>query len=153
VEQPRARFTGRALVLLLVLAALVASYASSLRAYVDQRGHIGSLQAQIEDSREAIADLEREKKRWDDDAYVIAQARARFAFGFPGEIGYQVLDEEGRPLGHDDTLSEPEPVAEDRPEWWERTLDSVEVAGHPPREDAGPVERITTPPDLRSPSE
>jgi hypothetical protein len=136
-----------------VLAALVASYASSLRAYVDQRSHIGSLHAQIEDSRAAIADLQREKKRWDDDAYVIAQARARFAFGFPGEIGYQVLDEEGRPLGHEDSLSAPEEVEQDRPEWWERTLDSVEVAGHPPRRDSGPVERITTPPDLRSPSE
>jgi hypothetical protein len=134
-----------------VLAALVASYASSLRAYLDQRSHIGSLHAQIEDSRAAIADLEREKKRWDDDAYVIAQARARFAFGFPGEVGYQVLDEEGRPLGHEDSLSAPEPVAPDRPEWWEKTLDSVGTAGHPPRKDDGPVERITTPPDLRSP--
>ena len=150
----RPRFTGRALVLLLVVAALVASYASSLGAYVDQRQHVASLHEQIEDSESAIADLRREKKRWRDDAYVIAQARARFAFGFPGEIGYQVLDEDGQPLDHEDSLSVPTTPVEDEPEWWETTVESVGVAGDPPKPGEGvPVEKITTPPDLRAPTE
>lgn len=136
--------------LLLVVAALVASYASSLRAYVEQRRHVAALHAQIEDSGAEIAELRRERKRWADDAYVIAQARARFAFGFPGEIGYQVLDEEGRPLGHEDSLTTPAEVTDDGPEWWQSTVDSVVVAGRPPRaRDSGPVDRITAPPDLR----
>ncbi len=150
----RPRFTGRALVVLLVLAALVASYASSLGAYLDQRRHVASLHEQIESSETAISDLRREKQRWRDDAYVVAQARARFAFGFPGEIGYQVLDEDGRPLDHEDSLSVPAATAPDEPEWWETTLESVTVAGDPPTaRDSGPVEDITTPPDLRTPTE
>jgi hypothetical protein len=43
----RSRFTGRAAVLVLVLAVLTVSYASSLRAYLQQRAHIGDLKAQI----------------------------------------------------------------------------------------------------------
>lgn len=124
------RVTTRAAVLLLVLAALVASYASSLRAYLDQRAQIAAVEQSIAASERGIAELEREKQRWADPAYVVAQARARFAFGFPGEVGYQVLDEDGRPLDHEDSLSPP-PEAPDRPEWWETTVRSVVVAGHP----------------------
>ena len=151
----RPRFTGRALVLLLVVAALVASYASSLGAYVDQRQHVASLHEQIEDSESAIADLRREKKRWRDDAYVIAQARARFAFGFPGEIGYQVLDEDGQPLDHEDSLPVPtaRPSRTSRSGGRRRWSPSASPATRRSRARACPVEKITTPPDLRAPTE
>jgi cell division protein FtsB len=124
---PRPRLTSRAAVLVLVLAVLAVSYASSLRAYLEQRSHLASLEEQIAASEESIRSLEREKRRWDDEAYVISQARARFAFGFPGETGYQVLDEDGEPLDHEDTLSAPKEL--DVPEWWETTVDSIEAAG------------------------
>src|SRR3954451_5222152 len=130
---PRPRFTGRAAVLVLVVAGLMVSYASSFRAYLDQRHHIDQLQTSISRSRTEIAGLQREKERWRDPAYVVAQARARFAFGFPGEIGFQVLDEDGKPLDHDDSLTDPTRQIED-PEWWQQTLDSVEAAGNPPEE-------------------
>jgi hypothetical protein len=129
----------------LVVAALVMSYGSSLRAYLDQRTHIATLRASITESESHIAALEREKKRWADDAYVISQARARFAFGFPGEIGYRVLDEDGQPLDHEDTLSDPKDLDESGPEWWETTLDSVEAAGNP-RPEPSPADKITPPP-------
>jgi hypothetical protein len=129
----------------LVVAALVMSYGSSLRAYLEQRQHITSLRASIADSEAHIAALEREKKRWKDDAYVISQARARFAFGFPGEIGYRVLDEDGEPLDHEDSLSDPKALDESPPEWWETTLTSVETAGNPPRE-TEPATKIAPPP-------
>jgi Septum formation initiator len=132
-------------VLVLVVALLVMSYGSSLRAYLEQRAHIASVRASIAQSETHIAALEREKARWDDDAYVISQARARFAFGFPGEIGYRVLDEDGEPLDHEDTLSDPRTLDESGPEWWEATLDSVETAGNPPRE-TEPADKIGPPP-------
>ena len=130
---------------MLVVAALVMSYGSSLRAYLDQRDHLASLHASIAESESHIAALEREKERWEDDAYVISQARARFAFGFPGEIGYRVLDEDGEPLDHEDTLSDPQALDESGPEWWEATLDSVETAGNPPKETT-PADKIVPPP-------
>ena len=125
------------------MAGLLVSYASSFRAYLDQRHHVEQLESSIAESRAAIAGLQREKQRWQDPAYVVAQARARFAFGFPGEIGFQVLDEDGRPLDHDDSLTAPTREVED-PEWWQQTLSSLEAAGDPPQ-DEQPVEKITVP--------
>ncbi len=130
--------------LVLVVAALVMSYGSSLRAYLEQRDQISSLRAEIATSQSNISALEREKKRWKDPAYVIAQARARFAFGFPGEIGYRVLDEDGQPLDHKDSLSDPDALDESPPEWWETTLTSVQTAGNPPKETA-PAEKVEPP--------
>jgi cell division protein FtsB len=132
-------------VLVLVVAALTVSYASSLRAYLEQRHHIASLNESIAESEATIAALEREKRRWRDDAYVVAQARARFAFGFPGEIGYQVLDEDGQPLDHEDSLSDPRTSEDGEPEWWQTTLDSIETAGNPPQQ-RRPAKTITAPP-------
>src|SRR6478735_3569407 len=67
---PRPRLTGRAAILVLVLAVLMVSYASSMRAYLEQRRHLAALGADISASRAQIADLQREKKRWNDPAYV-----------------------------------------------------------------------------------
>lgn len=141
----RSRLTGRAAVLVLVLAALLVSYASSMRAHLEQRSHISSLKAGIVSSERTIEGLEREKRRWRDPAYVEAQARARFAFGYPGEIGYHVLDEDGRPLDAQSTLEPPAEVGDGRPEWWESTLSSIEVAEQPVEPEPTPAELIKTP--------
>ena len=137
----RPRLTGRAAVLALVVAALVVSYASSLRAYLEQRDHISSLRGSIAASEAAIAGLQREERRWDDPAYVVQQARARFAYGFPGEIGYQVLDVDGRPLDHQDSLPDPAALEEPEPTWWQAAIASVEAAGHP-RDRTPPATRL-----------
>ncbi len=130
--------------LVLVLGVLLVSYASSLRAYVEQRRHIASLEDSIASSRSDIADLQREKQRWNDPAYLVAQARARFAFGFPGEVGYQVLDADGRPLDHEDSLTDPDATKDPDPEWWQTTLTSVDTAGTPPAaNEAEPAKRLT----------
>src|ERR1700712_2677074 len=88
---PRLRFTNRMAVLVLVLAVLVVSYASSMRAYLQQRSHMNELRAQIVSSERDISNLEREKRRWQDDAYVETQARERFGWVLPGETSYQVI--------------------------------------------------------------
>ena len=91
---PRPRFTNRMAILVLVVAVLTISYASSMRAYLQQRSHINDLRAQIASSEHDIKALEREKRRWADDEYVKAQARERFGWVMPGETSYQVLDRE-----------------------------------------------------------
>src|SRR6185436_7973740 len=63
-ERPRSRLTGRAAVLVLVLAVLTVSYASSLRAYLQQRSHINELKVSIAQREAAIDELEDEKTRW-----------------------------------------------------------------------------------------
>ncbi|WP_107764772.1 FtsB family cell division protein [Nocardioides terrigena] len=129
----RPRLTGRAAVLVLVLAVLTVSYASSLRAYIQQRSHISDLKTAIAEREASINDLEREKQRWEDPAYVKAQARARFGYLMPGETGFQVLDENGQPLEQQATLNDPDDVLRIEPTaWWSPAWDSVELAGTPP---------------------
>ncbi len=139
----RPRFTGRAAVLVLVLAVLTVSYASSLRAYLQQRAHIGDLKSAIAERETAINALEREKQRWQDPAFVKAQARARFGYLMPGETGFQVLDENGKPLESQASLSDPDDVIKTVPTpWWSDAWASVELAGNPPAPTDGPATEI-----------
>jgi cell division protein FtsB len=142
---PRARFTNRAAILLVVFAILVISYASSMRAYLQQREHINALRQQIAVSKASIAESEREKRRWRDPAYVEAQARERFGWVLPGETSYQVLDRNGQPLTGDDALTDPTTVAPAKPRaWWSKAYGSLEAADHPEKKiKPTPATRIT----------
>lgn len=132
--------------LVLVLGVLMVSYASSMRAYLEQKEHLASLRASIADSEENIEHLKREKRRWKDPAFVEAQARQRFGWVMPGEIGYQVIGEDGEPLARDESLTDPdEVVAEDRPLWWQAAWGSVVAAGNPEDEEPPPADRIRAP--------
>ncbi|WP_110182124.1 FtsB family cell division protein [Nocardioides solisilvae] len=139
----RFRLTGRAGVLLLVVAVLAVSYASSLRAYLDQRADIREMRESIEQRRASIAELEREKARWEDPAFVRAQARERFGYVMPGETGFQVLDADGKPLDEGPGLADPATVGDQTPTpWWSEAWDSVELAGHPPPPEPPPADKI-----------
>lgn len=140
---PRARFTGRAVILVLVVAVLTVSYASSMRAYLQQRAHIDDLLSAIAEREASINALEREKQRWQDPAFVRAQARARFGYLMPGETGFQVLDADGRPLESQTSLHDPAEVVPTVPTaWWSDAWDSMELAGHPPAPSQGPATEI-----------
>jgi hypothetical protein len=127
-------------VLLVVLAVLTVSYASSMRAYLQQRSHIESLKSQIADLEASIDDLEREKERWRDDAFVQAQARERLSYVMPGETSYVVLGEDGKPIDSRASLHTPKELFKKVPEaWWNGVWSSVELAGNPPRTQKPPA--------------
>ncbi|WP_422386113.1 FtsB family cell division protein [Actinopolymorpha singaporensis] len=67
-----------------MIAALVISYASSLRAWVEQRSQIAALRTEETQRTERVASLEKELRRWHDPAYVEAQARERLRWVKPG---------------------------------------------------------------------
>ncbi len=146
-ERERSRLTGRAAILVLVLAVLAVSFASSARAYLQQRSRLDTLEAQIAESKAAIGDLEREKRRWEDPAYVAQEARERFGYVPVGETPFVVLDDNGDPLGTGVALDEPRP-AEDERAWVDDLWDSVKYAGDPPtRMKAPPKRRISEDPE------
>jgi cell division protein FtsB len=127
----RPRLTGRAAVLLLVLSVLAVSYASSLRAYLQQKDQIDATKTEIAQRSAAIEDLEREKQRWQDPAYVQAQARERFGYLMPGEKSYVVLDKDGKPVESQASLSNPHEVLRKEPKaWWSTEWESVQLAGN-----------------------
>ena len=133
-------------VLVVVLAVLVVSYASSMRAYLQQRSHIADLRSQIDSSQRDITALEREKRRWKDDAYVENQARERFGWVMPGETSYQVIDRDGKPLERSDELTDPDSVARQVPDpWWDKVYGTLEAADHPKKAPT-PASRITPSP-------
>jgi len=139
-------------ILVLVLAVLVVSYASSMRAYLQQRAHMNDLRAQIDSSERDILALEREKRRWEDPAYVETQARERFGWVLPGETSYQVIDRNGKPLERSDELTDPDSVARQVPDpWWDKVYGTLEDADHPkkaskPRTDIAPPARPSSEP-------
>ena len=133
-------------VLVVVLAVLVVSYASSMRAYLEQRSHIADLRATIASSESDIKALEREKRRWKDDAYVETQARERFGWVMPGETSYQVIDRDGKPLERSDELTDPDSVARQVPDpWWDKVYGTLEDADHP-KKAPSPATKITPDP-------
>lgn len=130
-ERTRSKFTKRAAVLLLVLAVLAVSYASSIRAWMRQHEEVNTLHAQIAESKASIADLKQQKRRWHDPAYIKSQARLRFGWLMPGETGYRVIGKNGKVWQHGtDSLTTPKathPTTE--PEWWQPALESMRRAG------------------------
>ena len=139
----RSRYTGRAALLVLVLAVLTVSYASSLRAYLQQRAHIGDLRTQIAEREASINELEREKRRWEDPAFVKTQARKRFGYLMPGETGFEVIGADGRPLEAEATLRDPDEVIRTAPTaWWVGAWESMELAGNPPPPKPTPADLV-----------
>lgn len=138
------RLTGRAAVLLLVMLVLLISYASSLRAWLQQREDTAQARAEIAEARQSIDDLEREKQRLQDPAYIKTLARDRFGWLMPGETGYTTLDEDGDVLGGDNSLADPADNADeesgDEREWFVKVWGSVQVAAEEPADESAEPE-------------
>ena len=67
--------------------------APNLRILVEQRQQIAALQATQNAKSQELTELEKQRARWDDPAYVRAQARDRLYFVMPGEVSYLVLND------------------------------------------------------------
>lgn len=124
------QFTTRAVLLMSVLLLLLASYTSSLHAWWQQRGEIQSLKAEKAMREAAIEELTDTEARWEDPAFVEAQARERFGWVMPGEVGYRVIGSDGRVQGDVPALDEPPDPAQ-RP-WYSSLWGSTKEAGIPP---------------------
>jgi cell division protein FtsB len=126
--RPR-RLTGRATVLLVVLAALALGYAYPVRVCLSQQADIARMETAQDAQRQHIADLEAQVAKWQDDAYVVSQARSRLYMVYPGEIPLVVLwDEAGAAR---DAGAAPAPVKKPAAEpWYGRLWSSIEVANH-----------------------
>lgn len=85
------------------MAALALTLAIPVRAWLSQRAEIAALEADVAAAKVRVADLEQQVDDWNDPAFVIAQARSRLHFVFPGEVGYVVLGSDDRPVSPDPT--------------------------------------------------
>lgn len=137
-REPR-QITWRTVVLMVVGLLAFIVLTPTLRAYVAQQEELRSLNAEVERVQERTAELEVEYERWQDPAYVQAQARERFHLVLPGETAYRVVDPEfvtGQDIVVDVTGGEEDgsslvadfAVAADTP-WFVTVWHSIHVAG------------------------
>ena len=63
-----------------------------LRQYLVQRAEINRLSRQVHEQQRRVVELQAERERWDDPAYIKAQARKRLHFCMPGETCYVTID-------------------------------------------------------------
>jgi cell division protein FtsB len=89
--EQRLGFTARrAAVLAAVVCVLTLTVAGPVRTFFAQRTEMHQLATTEAALRQQIADLEQQKGKLSDPAYIAAQARERLGFVLPGDIPYQV---------------------------------------------------------------
>jgi len=148
IGQSGLRLTRRLVALLAVVAILMGSYVTSLRVYFNQRAQLAAIQAEIQANEQRITSLYDELTRWQDPAYVKAQARARLGWVIPGEVGYRIIGPDGKLLGGGTSIDAPTALPPDeRPKTcWELLLGSMAAA-----DDPVPVETPEPSPDEADP--
>ncbi len=126
-EARRTNLTGRAAMLALVVCLLAISLAYPLREYLSQRGDIADYRASVAEQEDRVAELQGQHERWNDEAYVQAQARERLHYVMPGETSYVVLESDDAPAS--DGVVEALPSETKRSPWFTDLWSSVEAAG------------------------
>lgn len=122
--------TSRSVVLGLVLVFLVTFLAPPLQQYFEQRAQINALRADIAATRERILEARTELQRWQDPAFVRAQARARLHYVLPGETQYIVVDENGAAVQGDRVELPVVDYVSDQGTWYGRIISSIEIAAY-----------------------
>jgi len=79
-------------VLALVLVALGLSLAYPIRQYYGQRAEIAQMREQVRRQEQRVAELQAERDRWSDPAYIRAQARKRLHFCMPDETCFVAVN-------------------------------------------------------------
>lgn len=140
-EAPRPRWqrslklTRRALALGVVIIALAISFGGTFQIYLSQQRDLAVAEQAIRERNVQISELEAELARWSDPAYVKAQARERLGWVLPGETGYRVVDDDGKPVGGGVVLeSDQRSVSGETDQtWWQRMAGSLATADSPAR--------------------
>ncbi|QDP98980.1 septum formation initiator family protein [Microlunatus elymi] len=114
-----------------VLLILTISYASSLRAYFNQRQDIAATKQEITTSQQKIGELSDEISRWNDPNYVRTQARERLGWVMPGERGFRVVDADGKPVSGENEITGAQPASKPATAWYSKLWGSVEAADKP----------------------
>lgn len=132
VRVPR-MFTVRTMVFsLVVLLAFVLVY-PTLSSFLQHRAEVDQLRAERDAAVGHNEDLEAELRRWDDPAYVMAQARERLSFVMPGETAFRVVDPETVPdVPRADDGPAAGAAAGSTAPWYSTVWESVRLAGGTP---------------------
>lgn len=83
---------AQAITLAILAIVAIFSIAPELQTWYTQQVTIADLKKENEETRKSLTQMKEDLKRWDDPAYVRAQARNRLYYVMPGEISFLVMD-------------------------------------------------------------
>ena len=119
--------SGFAVTILALIVAGVVILAPSLRVLAEQQQEIAELRSALADAQQEVVDLEEQRERWSDPAYVETQARERLMFVYPGDITYLVIDDIDDDDDNDDIPISTD-IVQAQTDWRESLLASYLVA-------------------------
>lgn len=112
----------------------------TLGTYLDQRQKIAALEQAIQVGEDRIAELEQERDRWSDPAFITTQARERLYYYQPGQILYLVQDDLDPAALPKDPAPVSDEVQEKESDWMPQLLRSLTAAGLAQPVTAAPAE-------------
>lgn len=119
---PAKSFSGRLLALAVVLVTITVLLAPSVRTYLLQQGELNTLRDEIAALEQSQLESERQLARWEDPAYIKAQARERIFLVMPGETRYVVV---GDGVPGEEAVGSSGEAPQDLP-WVDALWDSIE---------------------------
>jgi cell division protein FtsB len=87
------RLSGFSVLLLGILVLGVVVLAPNLKTFLEQRQQIAVLQASVADTQAKVDAQQAERERWNDQSYVMTQARDRLFYALPGEVSYIIIND------------------------------------------------------------
>lgn len=123
------RLSGFMLVMmgLVVLAAFV--LVPTFSNYVQQRQSIAALERKVEATADEVAQLEAQRERWRDPAYITTQARERLYYQMPGEVVYLIANDLDAAHQPGAVVGVDADVTTTRTDWMTQLLASVVASG------------------------
>ncbi|QAY74942.1 septum formation initiator family protein [Agromyces protaetiae] len=115
-----------------VLVLGVVVLAPTIGSFAEQRRHIAELRASVSQQEEELQQLRTERERWNDDTFIITQARERLYYVLPGEVSYLVIDDRSEAAKSDPSQAVSAELTETKGDWMRSLLGSVMTAGLAP---------------------
>ncbi|XUK63254.1 hypothetical protein ABMA10_14890 [Plantibacter sp. RU18] len=146
------RLSGFSVLLLGILVLGVVVLAPNLKTFLEQRQQIAALEAGVADTQAKVDAQTIERERWNDQSYVMTQARDRLFYALPGEVSYIIINDidpaslpvSGTPVS--DTL------VDSQSDWLDGLLSSLVATGYSPAPVAtDPPDPAQTPPPTEAP--
>jgi cell division protein FtsB len=121
------RISGLTILVLALVIMGVGVLGPEINILVEQRRNVADLEELVRQKQLAIEDIEKQRARWEDPAYVRAQARDRLFYVMPGDISFIVISDVPiveRPIEKPSTG-----VQSTESDWVRGLFNSVMVAG------------------------
>jgi cell division protein FtsB len=126
------RFSGFSLIMMGVLVLGVVVLAPTVAAFAQQRQQIAEMRAAVSAQEADVQRLRDERERWNDETFIVTQARERLYYVMPGEVSYLVIDDRAEAAMPDAATEVSAEVTESKGDWMRTLLDSVMTAGLAP---------------------